>query len=420
MTSNAGSFRGTMNRLSTVRHAAGTINGWLPMLLAFSLPLSTSGISVTALLILLLWLVEGGLAGKGREIMANPVCVVLLAYLGLHLLGLLWTDNMAQGLAMLDKQWKLALMPVFLTTVRYEWRRRYVAAYVAGTAVAVLLTYLAWFGLFHYSDITPTHLTHGTVHVVYNPMLALAIYLVLHEILWGDRGRPARLALAVLAVLMILDMFITEGRTGQLVFFVLMALLLIQWMRQRLVLAILLCLVLVPLSFVAAYRLSPMFQQRVDQVRSEVAAFGSNPETSVGLRLLFWRNSLEIIRAHPLFGVGTGDFRDAYAQVNRRRSPTMVATDNPHNQYVLVLCQFGLVGLALLLALFAVQVRQAFRIHDGWQRIRLAFPLFFLTIMLTESYLVVYETGFLFALLGAVFYKVPLSAVAGREGRLPP
>ena len=407
-----------VNRLTTLRRGAATVNGWLPLLLAFSLPLSTSVISVAALLILLLWLVEGNFAGKGREIMANPVCLALLAYLGLYLVGLLWTDNMAGGMAMLNKQWKLTLMPVFLTTVRYDWRRRYVAAFVAGMGVAVLLTYLAWFGLLHYSDITPTHLTHGTFHVVYNPMLALAIYLVLHEILWGGRGRTARLGLAVLAALMILDMFITEGRTGQLVFFVLMALLLIQGLRRHLLLAVLLCLVLLPISFVAAYRLSPMFQQRVDQVRSEIAAFEVNPDTSVGLRLLFWRNSLEIIRAHPLFGVGTGDFQDAYAQVNRVRSPAMVATDNPHNQYVLVLCQFGLPGLVLLLALFAVQVRQAARIRDGWQRIRLAFPVFFLTIMLTESYLVVYETGFLFSLLGAVFYKLP-SPAASQEQNLP-
>ena len=397
-------------RFTSLRRGAATINGWLPLLLAFSLPLSTSVISVSALLILLLWLVEGNFAAKLREIMANPVCVALLVYLGLHLLGMLWTDNMAEGLAMLDKQWKLALMPVFLTTVRYDRRRWYVAAFVAGMGVAVLLTYLAWFGLLHYSDITTTHLTHGTFHVVYNPMLALAIYLVLHEVLWGGLGSAARLALAVVAGLMILDMFITEGRAGQLVFFVLMALLLLQRLRRRLALGLLLCLVLLPLSFAVSYQLSPTFRHRVDQVGSEIAAFKVNPKTSVGLRLLFWRNSLEIIRVHPLFGVGTGDFQDAYARVNRVRSPAMVATDNPHNQYVLVLCQFGILGLASLLVLFAVQFRQAARIRDGWQRVRVAFAVFFLTIMLTESYLVVYETGFLFALLGAVFHKLPPSA----------
>ncbi len=401
-------------KASIIQKRAALLNAWLPALLAFSLPLSTSAISVTALLILLLWFAEGDLAGKWREIIANPVCLALAVYLGLHVVGLLWTDNMAAGLQMLEKQWKLALLPVFLTTVRFDRRRLYVAAFLAGMGVAVLRTYLAWFGLLHYKDVTTTHLTHGTFHVVYNPLLALAIYLLLHEVLWGPAERRTRMALALAGVVMIVDMFITEGRTGQLVFFVLVGLLFFQAMGRHRLRALLITSVTLPLLFAGAYTFSPTFHQRLEQARREIITFRTDPDTSVGLRLLFWQNSLQIIRAHPLVGVGTGDFQDAYAAVNRIRSPKMVATDNPHNQYVLVLCQFGLLGLASLLTLFGVQVRQALRVRDGWQRIRLAFPLFFLTIMLAESYLIVYETGFLFALFGAVFYKLPPAGSGAR------
>jgi O-antigen ligase len=155
----------------------------------------------------------------------------------------------------------------------------------------------------------------------------------------------------------------------------------------------------------------------VDAAHHEITTFRANPNTSIGLRLLFWKNSWQIIRRHPLVGVGTGDFRQAYRWVNMQVSPTMVVTDNPHNQYILVLCQFGLLGLGALLAIFFLQIREALQSSGGLQRLRLALPVFFLTIMLTESYLLVYETGFFFSLFSAVLFKRQNSpAVAGAAG----
>ncbi len=389
------------------RKKIGRLNSWLLALLAFSLPLSTSAISVLSLLVLACWFIEGGYRDKLREIITNPVCLAVLFYLALYIAGLLWSENRAAGLAMIGRQWKLLLLPVFMTAGRREDRRLYAGSFLAGMTVAMLMTYLAWFGLLHYADVSPEHLTKGTFHVVYDPMLAFAIYLLLHEFIWGETRGVRRWFVFGLAALMVFDMFITKGRAGQMAFFVLLGLLLFQILRKNLVLAFLLTIFVLPATFTAGYLFSPTFHGRVQQARSDIASFHVNPETSVGLRLLYWKNSWEIIKRTPWFGVGTGDFQEAYAQVNRQLSPQVGVTDNPHNQYVLVQCQLGLLGLAALLGIFLLQFRQAFTLRDGWERIRVAFPLFFLTIMLTESYLIVYETGFLFSLFSAVLYRLP-------------
>jgi glycosyltransferase involved in cell wall biosynthesis len=267
------------------------------------------------------------------------------------------------------------------------------------------ITFLAWFDLIHYSDVTPTHLTRKTFHVVYNPLLAFGIYLVLHEAIWGQRRGGFRFGLFVLAGVMTFNMFITEGRAGQLVFFVLIALLLFQIFRKNRVKAVLAVFLLLPTLFIAGYGLSPVFKHRVDTVRQEISQFKDNPETSIGLRLLYWQNSWEIIRQHPWLGVGTGGFQAAYARVNSEKSPLCFPTDNPHNQYVLVATMVGIPGVVALLVIFAVMFRQASVMRDNLQRVRFAFPLFFLTIMLTESYLKVYETAFFFVLFAAILYK---------------
>jgi O-antigen ligase len=81
---------------------------------------------------------------------------------------------------------------------------------------------------------------------------------------------------------------------------------------------------------------------------------------AVGLRMEFYRNSLAIVRDHPLAGVGTGGFPQAYAQ--RARGTGMVPTHNPHNEYLLIAVQTGVIGLLLLLNLFWQQWRLAPRL----------------------------------------------------------
>ncbi len=381
------------------------INSVLLALLAFALPLSTSAVSLLALSSLLLWLLEGRYREKLAEVLFTPVAAALLFYLAWVCLGLLWTEDTMQGLHGLQDHWKLAMLPIFLTAIRHP-KRLYLFAFAAGMGVAMLLTFLAWFDLIRYADVTPKHLTPGTFHVIYNPLLAFALYLVLHEALWGQLQRRIRLALFALVPVMVINMFITEGRTGQAAFMVLLVLLLSQIFQGNRLKAVAAVAFFLPFLCTTSYWASPVFQQRVNLALQEVRIFRENPNTSVGLRLQFFLNSLVLIQQQPCLGVGTGGFEAAYAVVNQERSPHSIATDNPHNQYLLSAAMLGLPGLLALLLIFAAMLLQAFTAPDRhWQRLRVAFPLFFLVIMLAESYLKVYQTAFFFSLMAAVLYK---------------
>lgn len=395
-----------MAALNTIGERAGQVNSWLLLLLAFCLPISTTAVTVLATLLLVGWLIEGNLREKFQDIRTNPVCLAVFCFIGVHLVGLLWSEHLRTGWTVITEHGKILILPVMLTTVRNEHRWRYLGAFIAGVSVIMLSTYLALFGLLQYADVTTEHLTKKTTHVFFNPMLALAIYLLLHRLcLGGLRPVPRRLLLMLVA-LMTVDMFITEGRAGQMVFFVLIGLLLVQCLlrRSRLV-AVVLPLVLLPLAFALCYAGSPMFRDRIDQARLEISEFKRHPDTSVGLRLFYWKHSWRIISRQPWFGVGTGDFFAAYARVNWKFSSHMPFTDNPHNQYVYTAVQLGVFGVLFLLGVFAAQFFQARRLEHGWARPGVAFPLFFLIIMVTESYLMVFETNFLFSLLSAVLYR---------------
>jgi O-antigen ligase len=140
------------------------------------------------------------------------------------------------------------------------------------------------------------------------------------------------------------------------------------------------------------------------------------PTSSVGLRLELLRNTLEIIDRHPVFGVGTGGFAQAYA----RRVPDAGADrmHNPHNEFLMMFAQFGIAGLVLLAGLFATQWRLAARLPGRFEPAAArALVLTFVVASALSSTLIDHSEGFLFAYLsGLLFAGYPVGGAQSRAG----
>ena len=82
--------------MSTIRERAGRVNGWLLLLLAFCLPLSTTAVTVLGSLLLVGWLIEGHFREKFRDIRTSPVSLAVslaatwIRWLATKYLGLPW------------------------------------------------------------------------------------------------------------------------------------------------------------------------------------------------------------------------------------------------------------------------------------------------------------------------------------------
>jgi O-antigen ligase len=64
--------------------------------------------------------------------------------------------------------------------------------------------------------------------------------------------------------------------------------------------------------------------------------------TSVGARLQFAKNTWQLIQEKPLLGWGLGSFSQIY---NQRFAMPGVLVNNPHNQYLWLWCEVGLLGV---------------------------------------------------------------------------
>jgi len=89
-----------------------------------------------------------------------------------------------------------------------------------------------------------------------------------------------------------------------------------------------------------------------------LVASGGAETLSTGARLDFWSKAVEFIKSAPLLGHGTGSIKPLYQSLEATRpSPYGEATPDPHNQLLHVVLQVGLIGGALLIAMWVAHAR---------------------------------------------------------------
>ena len=275
-------------------------------------------------------------------------------------------------------------------------------------AITEIASYLVWFQIIpEFKNATVGNPTPFMSHISYNPILALAIYISYYNIfIQNNLSKFKFFFYSFFALSMTINMFITGGRAGQVMYFVMLTILIFQFFGKEKLKSLLTVFVLVPLIFFTAYQSSNIFQSRVDQAVNNTINFEINRNSSVGERINFAINTWDVIKENPIIGVGTGDFPSEYKKINQINSPQMQPTTNPHNMYTLVTMQLGFIGLMSLLSIFYFQIKLSFISQNKFFKdLGFALPIMFLVIMLSDSYLLGHYTTLVFVFFSSFLYK---------------
>ena len=375
----------------------------------FLLPLTVLGNNIFIWITVIIWLLSGNYLNKLNEIKANKLALASISFFSLHILAMLWTENLGWGFEMTRKMLPfLFVLPIFLTISRKENINYYLHAFLIAICISEFFSYLVWFELIEtFGNATLGNPTPIMGHISYNPFLAFAIYLVLHQLFFAKSlSRVLRTVFTFFAITMIFNMFITAGRAGQVMFFASLAVLTFQFFRQSQMKATVISAIVILAIGFAGYNYSPLFKNRIKQVSYDLALFTTNPNTSIGHRIVFAKNTFELIKASPLIGVGTGDFPAEYTKINLKNTPTAKSTVQPHNMYLYIQAQLGIVGLISFLWIFYVQFQMAFASKNQFiHHAGVALPFLFLIIMISDTYLLGHFTSNLFVLFSAFMFS---------------
>ena len=382
---------------------------FLLIALAFLLPLTVAGGNIIIGIICILWIISGDYNSKFHQIIKNKLIIASILFFCIHVVGLIWTENLSWGLHIVHKMWYfIGLFPILYTIVRKNSISKYISAFLLAISITEVCSYLVWFEVIEpFKNATVGNPTPFMSHISYNPILAFAIYLVLHEIFFNKKITNLVFSLySFFAISMTINMFITGGRAGQVTFFVMLAVLIFQVLDKQRIKSLITIFIVIPGIFFAAYQSSNLFQERVNLAYSNVMQSSNTSYNSVGLRINYSINSFDVIKKHPIIGVGTGDFPVEYSKINQINSPALPNTTNPHNMYTLILMQLGLVGLISMLSIFYYQIKLSFNSSNKFIRdVGITLPIMFLVMMLSDSYLLGHYTTLMYVFFSSFLYK---------------
>lgn len=359
--------------IASLQRHADRSSRWIAVLFALSIPLSVALDNLLLALLLLLGLVAH-LLTAWRMLVEHPVARAAMLLFAALLVGCVYSEApLREALGVLWKYIDLAFIPLLMAIFRDDVvRRRAMNLFLVVMAVTALLSWLVglqWLPVqeWMWRGATAENPAIFRSPITHNILMAYAAYLLLLRLQDAGTMRSKAFFAGMTALAAGNVLFMVQGRTGYLVLAALIVYFAGQMLMRRLSTrgygvdwragagAAILGTVLI----VGAYQISPRLQQRVDQVATEFKAWQPDvrSETSTGLRLEFYYNTLRMIEEQTLLGAGTGAFALAYAR--QAQGKDMSLTPNPHNEYLLITAQTGVIGLLLLLYLFYVQWRCA-------------------------------------------------------------
>jgi O-antigen ligase len=165
--------------------------------------------------------------------------------------------------------------------------------------------------------------------------------------------------------------FISTGTTGQVLLIALITLFLFQVLNKKWIVIFMLLSSILVLSSVSnidkVRKVHPNIEKTVIKLVDKYYQFnGESTTENVNYRPQRYINSIKMIASDPWFGTGTGSYYAAYkSKLPEIEKITTATKRNPHNEYLSIGVQVGLLGIALLIYLFYSQFKMTHEMRSA-------------------------------------------------------
>ena len=382
--------------------------------------------SVASLLLFAYWL----LGAKKNFSLSGDRLLFLVLFVSLYFLaiiGTFYSANTDEAFFKLQQKSALILFPVvFATAVAIDVKvcHRIMIAFAWLTMMGCLVC--LGNGVYYFIANGSTAALHGYPMVILKDMspfilglyCLLSILYLLGAVYKGTFKGRERTIYVVLLLSLSAFLFLLGNRNVLFSWIVVVIFFLMMYIMGRRLRFLLFALMLVALGGAAIINPSLHRQLRdlTDFSSGNVIQLDSDKSLGRGwggkaLRLAIWTCSMDIIKAHPLTGVGTGDVQDSLQAAYERRQfyfASRYNTYNAHNQFIQETIAYGIAGFILFAAGLLIPLTRYFRSlrSNGVEHYRQLYCLFlisFFIICITESILEISKGIVFYSLFNSIF-----------------
>ncbi|MEH2614799.1 O-antigen ligase [Bradyrhizobium sp. AZCC 1693] len=340
-----------------------TIADVFAILAAFSLPWSTTlpAIFVPLWLGAVAWVMDWRAYGA---LLKQPICYLPLALVGLALVGTVWSDAVwGARLYAVSPTLKLLVLPGLF--YHFERSSRGMWVFVAFLVSCALLMVVSWLVAMDPSFTLKSSSEPGGRGIFVKnyidqsqefALCAVALAYPIIRLLQTNRVWQALVLVAISLGFIVNMAFVIVSRTAMVtipIMLAVFALLHLKWRTSVMIFGVL------AVMAGLAWGTSPQLQTTLDTFSRDYRLYKTeNVPTSIGIRLEFWKKSLQFFAGAPVIGHGTGSTRGLFerAATGDTYSATSQVIGNPHNQTLNVAVQWGGTGIVLLYGMWLVHL----------------------------------------------------------------
>lgn len=360
----------------------------------------------------------------------SEVSVLLIIFYGLHVSGLIFTENLDRGFFDLEVKLSLLVFPLvfvgfkFLNTTNFNNTLR---LFLYGTMAQALISLAQSSYKVLIMDMPYYHFLTSRYSFMLHPSY-LALYLIFSMLILAYLEWPliksANLRRTLLNIGIMIFLSICVMLCGSKIGF-------IMWVVIAMMLTILLVrearrkwvpivgLVVVCSILGGVFQAAPALNNRILNVLRVAQESKVSPDAaeSTAVRVLVYVSSWEIVSSQRWYGQGTGDFQDELDAVYTEKGYVKAKERhfNAHNVFLQSWISLGIPGLVTIIGIFIVMLQQAFKTRE-W--IYIGFTTLFFLISMTESSLNVQAGVVFFSFFTVLFSRRALSSPQTQQAAL--
>ncbi len=263
----------------------------------------------------------------------------------------------------------------FFLFLDYRFFERLLTGLISGVMLSEILSYLMQFHIIPWGIIKEVHMPwaeDGVLnkivfyrawtnepnpfleHSLYSVLIATTASILLYRFLADKKIEISKYINLLFFTTVSFNLFFTGGRTGYILYFMLISYLIYFSIKTKLVTKkYIFTTISVPIIIaMTMYLNGGKFKERIDHSLNVIHKIKNNTydnKSSLGTRYELQKAGLQLIKENPFFGVGTADqLSELRNNPDNKNNPIQGLLD-VHNQYIDILMQFGIIGFLVYL-----------------------------------------------------------------------